>query len=43
MWTVANAMKVLQACIYDSVNPGQFLKSLIATSIVKLIRLMLDS
>ena len=40
---VANAIKLLQACIYKSVNTGLFLKSLVATSIVKFMLLMLDS
>ena len=30
---VANAMKVLQACIYKSVKGGLFLKSFVATSV----------
>ena len=38
---MANAMKVLQACICMSVNTGLFLLSLVATSIVKLIMLAL--
>ena len=40
---VANAIKFLQACIYKSVNTGQFLTSLVTTSIAKFILLMLDS
>ena len=40
---VANAIKLLQACIYKSVNTGLFLTSLVATKIVKLMLLMLDS
>ena len=39
---VANAIKLLQACIYKSVNTGLFLTSLVATSIVKFMLLMLD-
>ena len=39
---VANAIKLLQACIYKSVNTGLILISLVATSIVKFILLMLD-
>ena len=30
---VANAMKVLQACIYKSVKGGLFFKSFVATSV----------
>ena len=37
---VANAMKVLQACIYKSVNKGLFFNWLVVKSIVKLIMLM---
>ena len=40
---VANAIKLLQACIYKSVNTGLFLTSLVATSIAKFLLLMLDS
>ena len=39
---VANAIKLLQAYIYKSVNTGLFLTSLVATSIVKFMLLMLD-
>ena len=40
---VANAKKLLQACIYRLVNTGLFLTSLVATCIVKFMMLMLDS
>ena len=40
---VPNAIKLLQACIYKSVNTGLFLISLVATCIVKFTMLMLDS
>ena len=40
---VANAIKLLQTCIYKSVNTGLFLISLVATIIVKFMLLMLDS
>ena len=43
MTPVANAKKLLQASIYKSVNPGLFLTSLVATSVVKFILLILDS
>ena len=38
---VANAINVLQACIYKSVNIGLFLKSLVATNLVKFNKRML--
>ena len=38
-----NAINILQACIYKSVNTGLFLKSLLAPSIVKLNVAMIDS
>ena len=41
--SVANAIKLLQACFYKSVNTGLFLTSLSATSIAKFILLMLHS
>ena len=41
--SVANAIKLLQVCMYKSVNTGQFLTSLVATCIVKFMLLMLDS
>ena len=41
--SVVNAIKLLQACTYKSVNTGLFLTSLVATSIVKFMVLMLDS
>ena len=41
--TVSNAIKLLQACIYRSVNTGLFLTSLVATNIAKFMLLMLDS
>ena len=37
----ANAVKLLQACTYKSVNTGLFLTSLVATIIVKLNMLIL--
>ena len=37
---VANAIKLLQACIYKSVKTGLFLTSLVATSVVKFMLLM---
>ena len=37
---VANAIKVLQACIYKSVKTGPFFKSLFASRIVKFNMLM---
>ena len=42
---VANAIKLLQACIYKSVNIGLFSTTLVAvaTSIFKIMFLMLDS
>lgn len=40
--TSANAGKVLKVCIYEPVNTGQFLKSLVALSIVKFIVFLLD-
>ena len=40
---VANAIKLLQACIYKSVNTGLFLTTSVAISIVKFMLLMLDS
>ena len=40
---VANAIKLLQAYIYKSVNTGLFLISLVATSITKFMLLILDS
>ena len=40
---VANAIKLLQACIYKSVNTGLFLTSLVATSTVKYMLLILGS
>ena len=40
---VAKAIKLLQACIYKSVNTGLFLTSLVATSIAKFLLLLLDS
>ena len=40
---VANAIKLLQASIYKSVNPGLSLTSLAANCIVKFIMLMLCS
>ena len=39
----ANAIKLLQACIYKSVITGLFLTSFIAISIAKFMLLMLDS
>ena len=38
---VANDMKLLQACIHESVNTGLFFNRLVATSIVKFDVLML--
>ena len=43
MRPVANAMNVLQAYVYKSVNTGLFIKSLVATSFVKFIVLLLNS
>ena len=40
---VANAIKVLMACIYKSVNIGLFLKSPVAASIFKFVFLLLES
>ena len=40
---VANAIKLLQACFYKSVNTGLFLTSLVATGIVKYMLLIFDS
>ena len=40
---VENAIKVLMACIYKSVNTGLFLKSPVAASIFKFVFLLLES
>ena len=40
---VANSMKGFKVCIYKSVNRVLFLNSVIATSIVKIILLILNS
>ena len=40
---VANAINILQACIYKSVKTGLFLKAIIASHVVKFNMLMLVS
>ena len=43
MQPLANAIKVLQACIYKSLNTGLFLKPFVATSVANFNNIMLFS